>query len=64
MTKSEFNEANKVMYWASLSADYIDTAALSISSLIRSTKTTKSRNELILIAAGIPAVVQSSEWII
>lgn len=62
MTKSEQREATQaVAYGQTLGADYM---ARALSALIRSARTAKSRNELILIAAGYPAVTQSAEFII
>ena len=62
MTKSETREATQaVAYGQELGADYM---ARALSALIRSARTAKSRDELILIAAGYPAVTQSPEFII
>ena len=62
MTKAETREAALTLkYGATLGADYM---ARALSALIRSARTAKSRNELILIAAGYPAVTQSAEFII
>lgn len=62
MTKSETREATKaIAYGQTLGADYM---ARALSALIRSARTAKSRNELITIAAGYPAVTQSPEFII
>jgi hypothetical protein len=62
MTKSETREATKVIeYGQTLGADYM---ARGLSGLIRSARTAKSRDELITIAAGYPAVTQSPEFII
>jgi hypothetical protein len=62
MTKAETREAAKtIQYGATLGADYM---ARALSGLIRSARTAKSRNALILIAAGYPAVTQSPEFII
>jgi hypothetical protein len=64
MTKSESREVTKVLSWVKLDINYVDIAAASISSLIRATKTTKNRNELITAAAVVPAILHSSNWII
>jgi len=61
MTKSERIEASKAMYFASMG--YFDMAARAMSMLIRAASK-KSRNELITMAGGYPAVVQHSEFII
>ena len=62
MTKSEKREVEKL----NAMARFIDveTLARSYSALIRSAMTTKSRNEIIVHAAGIPAVVQHAEFIV
>ena len=64
MTKSEFNEVNKMVYLAKMDHSYVDYAARSISTLIRSTRSQKNANEMITIAAAIPAIVQSAYFII
>ena len=62
MTKAETREANlAITYGRTRGADYM---ARALSGLIRSARTAKSRNALILIAAGYPAVTQSPEFII
>ena len=62
MTKAETREANlAITYGRTLGADYM---ARALSGLIRSARTAKSRNALILIAAVYPAVTQSPEFII
>lgn len=61
MTKSETREtALTIKYGATLGADYM---ARALSALIRAARSTKSRNELIVIAAGYPAVTRSAEFI-
>ena len=63
MTKSETREVQVITryYAAGLELDWV---ARSLSSLIRSARTTKSRNELITYAAGFPSLVQHPEFII
>lgn len=64
MNKSELKECLKLQAmarWDSVPVDYL---ARSYSSLIRATKTTKARNQIITMAADVPAVVQHSEFII
>jgi len=62
MTKSETREtALTLKFGQTLGADYM---ARALSALIRAARSTKSRNELITIAAGYPAVTQSPEFII
>ena len=62
MNKSESREAAKtVQYGQQLGAGYM---ARALSSLIRSARTTKSRNELLTLAAGFPAVVRHPDFIV
>jgi hypothetical protein len=62
MNKSESREVAKtIQYGASLGAGYM---ARSLSALIRGARTTKSRNELLTLAAGFPAVVQHPDFIV
>ena len=62
MNKSEKREVEKLNAIAR-TAD-IGMLARSYSALIRSAMTAKSRNEIIVHAAGIPAVVQHPEFIV
>lgn len=64
MTKFESKEVNKMVSLAKLDSNYIDYAARSISAIARSTRTKKNFNEIITIAASIPAIVQSTDFII
>jgi hypothetical protein len=62
MNKSESREVFKTLaYGASLGAGYM---ARSFSALIRGARTNKSRNELLALAAGFPAVVQHPDFIV
>ena len=64
MTKNEMRECLKLQTmerWDVVPVDYL---ARSYSALIRATKTTKTRNVMITMAAAIPAVVQHSEFIV
>jgi hypothetical protein len=62
MTKSETREtALAIKYGATLGADYM---ARALSAMIRAARSNKSRDELIAIAAGYPAVTRSPEFII
>ena len=60
MNKSERKEVNKALAYAS--AGYIDIAARTLATLVRSARTTRSRNELITLAAGYPAIAQHAEF--
>jgi hypothetical protein len=68
MTKSEAREVaklNSIMRMpAAVRPVGIDCLARSFSALIRATRTTQSRNEIITAAACVPAVVQHPEFII
>lgn len=68
MTKSETREAARLNAIMKMPHDVrpvgVDYLARSFSALIRAARTTKSRNELITIAAYVPAVVQHPEFII
>ena len=67
MTKSESREALKLQAWSrfpQLDAELIATLARSYSALIRSARTTKSRNEIMIYAAAVPAIVQHPEFIV
>lgn len=65
MTKSERREADKLVGMVVAGgAVYVGYAARGLSALIRSTATTKNRNELITIAAGVPAIVQHRDFIV
>ncbi len=62
MNKSETREVAKtIQHGAQLGAGYM---ARSLSALIRGAMTTRSRNALILVAAGYPAVVQHPDFIV
>ena len=62
MTKSEKREVDKLNAWARI-AD-AGTLARAYSALIRAARTATSRNEIIVHAAGVPAVVQHPEFIV
>lgn len=68
MTKSEQREVAKLdaiaRMWPSDRPVGIDYLARAYSALIRSARTTKSRNEIINYASFVPAVVQHPEFII
>ncbi len=62
MTKSEIKEVEKL----NAVCRHVDvgTLARSYSALVRSAKTTASRNEIICAAGNIPAVVQHPDFIV
>ena len=60
MNKSELRETEKLAIMHKLGMK--DTIALSLSALIRSARTTKSRNEIICAASNVPAVIQHPEF--
>lgn len=68
MTKSELREVTKLTQIMRMAPDArpigVDYLARAFSALIRSARTTKSRNELVCAAAGVPAVIQHPEFII
>jgi len=64
MTKSESREALELQAWARFPNPDIGMLARSYSALIRAARTTKSRNEIIIYAASVPAIVQHPEFII
>lgn len=69
MTKAEKNELNHALCIYSMARDnerdsLAGYAARSISALIRATRTTKSRNEMITAAAAYPRVVQHPDFIV
>ena len=63
MTKSETREVNVIIKYhaAGLETDWV---ARALSALVRSARTNKSRNELLTVAAGFPAVLQHPEFIV
>jgi len=67
MTKSESREALKLQAWSrfpNLDAEMIGTLARSYSALIRAARTVKSRNEIMVYAMDVPAVVQHPDFIV
>ena len=67
MTKMEQKQAQQLINAARMGIaagelTYVGYAARGLSALIRASR--KSRNELITIAAGIPAIVQHPDFII
>ena len=66
MNKSETRECAKLDMLARMVPRQIgiDTLARSYSALTRSAMTQKSKNEIITVAAAIPAVVQHPDFII
>ena len=64
MNKSERKECEKLTAWGRAGMVDVATLARSFSALVRSARTTKSRNEIICSAGGFPAVVQHAEFIV
>lgn len=64
MTKSESREALKLQAWAKFPQPDIGLLARAYSALIRAARTKTSRNQLIVYAASIPAIVQHPEFIV
>jgi len=68
MTKQERMLAREavsvVVLFSEETPSVIGYAARSLSALIRATRTTKNRNELICIAGGVPAIVQHADFIV
>jgi hypothetical protein len=62
MTKAETKECLKLQAWKN--SVPVDMLARSYSSLIRSAMTQKSKNEIMIYAAELPAVIQHPEFII
>ena len=62
MTKSETKECLKLQAWKHQVP--INMLARSYSSLIRSAMTQKSKNEILIYAAELPAIIQHPEFII
>ena len=64
MTKSESRECLKLQAWSNFKPADIGLLARSYSALIRSARTTKSRNEIMVYAMSLPATVQHPQFII
>jgi len=68
MTKQERMLAREAVSVAVLFGErmpaVIGCSARSLSALIRATRTTKNRNELICIAGGVPAIIQHPDFIV
>lgn len=64
MTKSESRECLKLQAWSHFKPADIGLLARSYSALIRATGTTKSRNQIIVYAMGLPAIVQHPDFIV
>jgi hypothetical protein len=63
MNKSELRECLKLQTMARWDDVPIDYMARSYSTLIRSARTKKSANQIMVFAAAVPAVVQHPEFI-
>jgi hypothetical protein len=68
MNKSETREVQKLNAILKMPHEQrpvgIDYLARSFSFLVRASRTTKSRNEILTAAAAVPAVVQHAEFIV
>jgi len=62
MTKINRQESAKVMYYSAMG--HFDIAARTMSACIRAARSVKERNELLTMAAGYPALVQHSDFIV
>jgi hypothetical protein len=62
MTKINRQESAKAMYYSAMGN--FDIAARTMSACIRAAGSAKERDELITLAAGYPALVQNSEFIV
>lgn len=63
MNKSECRECLKLQAMARWDNVPVDYMARSYSALIRATRTKKARNQIMVFAAAVPAVVQHPEFI-
>ena len=64
MTKTESREALKLQAWSRFPNPDIALLARSYSALIRAARSKTSKNQIIVYAAEIPAVVQHPEFIL
>ena len=64
MTKSESRECLQLQAWAKFPDIDISLLARSYSALVRSARTTKSRNQILTYAAAVPAITQHPDFII
>jgi hypothetical protein len=64
MTKSESRECLKLAAWAKFPSPQIDLLARSYSALHRAARTKTSKNQILIYAASVPAIVQHPEFII
>jgi len=62
MTKINRQESAKAMYYSAMGN--FDIAARTMSACIRAARNAKDRNELLTIAAGYPAMVKHSDFIV
>ena len=64
MTKSESRECLKLQAWAKFPNRDVGLLARSYSALIRAARTKTSRNQILVYAASVPAIVQHDQFII
>ena len=64
MTKSESRECLKLQAWSKFQEPNVGMLARCYSSLVRSARTTKSRNQIMVYAMGLPAIVQHPDFIV
>lgn len=64
MTKSESRECLKLQAWAKFPNRDVGLLARSYSALIRATRTTKSRNEILMYVSELPAILKHDQFII
>ena len=64
MTKSESRECLKLQAWSKFPEPNVGMLARSYSALVRSARTTKSRNQILVYAMGLPAIVQHPDFIV
>jgi hypothetical protein len=64
MTKSESRECLKLQAWCKFKDPDIALIARSYSALHRAARTATSKNQIMLYAAGLPAVVKHPEFIL
>ena len=64
MTKSESRECLKLAAWAKFPSPQIDLLARCYGALHRAARTKTSKNQILIYAASVPAIVQHPEFIL
>ena len=64
MTKSESRECLKLQAWSKFPEPDVALIARSYSALHRAARTKTSKNQILIYAASVPAIVQHPEFII